>query len=152
MKKIQLLFGLLVFTCLTSQAQISVNVNLGTPPVWAPAERVESQYYYLPDINAYYDVPAERFIYARNGSWIRSASLPYQYRNYNLRGGNVVYLTDYRGNAPYKFYKSHKMKYPKKMKYKEPYFDNKGGNNGNGNGKSQGNGKGKGNGNGKGKK
>lgn len=147
MKKIQLVFGLLLIMIIKSQGQVSVNVNLGTPPVWAPAERVETQYYYLPDIDAYYDVPSARFIYIKNGSWSRSASLPYRYRNYNLRGGNVVYLTDYKGNSPYSFHKSHLVKYPKKMKFKEREYENRGDrqehgyDNGNGNGK--GNGKGK---------
>jgi hypothetical protein len=117
MKKFKLFLGLLFFMAISSQAQVSVNVNFGTPPVWAPVERVETQYYYLPDVDAYYDVPAARFIYIRNGAWIRSTALPYRYRNYNLRAGNVVYLTDYRGNAPYTFHKTHVVKYPRKVKY-----------------------------------
>ena len=158
MKKLKLILGLLFFMAASSQAQVSVNVNLGTPPVWAPADRVESQYYYLPDVDAYYDVPASKFIYVRNGSWIRSTSLPYRYRNYNLRGGNVVYLKDYRGNSPYAFHKNHKIKYAKKVKYANPRYkkyrgekyENKGNGrkqmergegNGNGNGNGKGNGK-----------
>ncbi|WP_333693567.1 hypothetical protein [Flavobacterium sp.] len=105
-----ILFGLLLHSY-AIQAQVSVNINLGTPPVWAPADRIEVQYYYLPEIDVYYDVPAERFIYIRNGRWHRSAALPARYRSYNLRGSNIVYLTDYRGNAPYKFHKQHKVKY-----------------------------------------
>jgi hypothetical protein len=100
---------LLVFSF--SQAQVSINVNFGTPPVWAPAERVETQYYYLPDIDCYYDVPSAMFIYIKNGKWFRSASLPYRYRNYNLRGGQVIYLTDYRGNSPYIYHNKHREKY-----------------------------------------
>lgn len=153
MKKFQLFLGLLFFMAVNSQAQVSVNVNFGTPPVWAPAERVETQYYYLPDIDAYYDVPASRFIYIRNGSWIRSTSLPYRYRNYNLRGGNVVFLTDYRGNSPYTFYKKDKIKYPKKIKYAnqgyKKYRGEKYENEGNGRNErehGEGNGKGKGHG------
>jgi hypothetical protein len=105
-----ILLGLLL-NSFTMQSQVSVNVNFGVPPVWAPADRIEVQYYYLPEVDVYYDVPAERFIYIRNGRWYRSAALPSKYRGYNLRGANIVYLTDYRGNAPYKFHKSHKVKY-----------------------------------------
>ena len=110
MKTLKLfVFGLLFIA--TTQAQVSVNVNLGTPPVWAPADRVETQYYYLPEVDAYYDVPAERFIYYRNGGWVRATALPARYSGYNLRGGKVVYLTDYRGNSPYVYHKKHKVKY-----------------------------------------
>jgi hypothetical protein len=149
MKKLHLLFGLILCTSFTSQAQVSVNINLGTPPVWAPAPaaQVETQYYYLPDVDAYYDVPSQRFIYVKNGAWIRSTSLPYQYRNYNLKGGNIVYLTDYRGNSPYVFHKNHKVKYPKKIKYVAAkgnnYVKGNGGNKNN-NGHDKGHGKGKG--------
>jgi len=120
MKKVKLLIvGILFLTISSLQAQVSVNINLGTPPVWAPADRVEVQYYYLPEIDAYYDVPAERFIYISNGGWIRSERLPARYSGYNLRGGKVVYLTDYRGNSPYVYHKSHKVKYVT-TRYREP--------------------------------
>ena len=110
MKTLKLfVFGLLFIA--TSQAQVSVNVDLGKAPLWAPADRVASQYYYLPEIDSYYDVPAQRFIYPNNGKWVRVKKLPKKYHNYNLRSGKVVYLTDYRGNAPYKLHKNHKAKY-----------------------------------------
>ncbi len=121
MKALKLfLIGMLFISTANSQGQVSVNVNLGTPPVWAPANRVETQYYYLPDVDAYYDVPAERFIYVNKGSWIRSKVLPTRFKSYNLRGGNIIYLTDYRGNAPYVYHKNHIVKY-KKAKYKDGY-------------------------------
>lgn len=118
MKTLKLIvFGLLFIA--SSQAQVSVNVNLGSPPVWAPVDRVETQYYYLPEIDTYYDVPSERFIYISNGNWIRSERLPARYSKYNLRGGKVVYLTDYRGNSPYVYHKQHKVKYVT-TSYKQP--------------------------------
>lgn len=92
-------------------AQVSVNINFGTPPVWAPADRVEVEYYYLPDIDVYYDVPHRNFIYLSRNTWIRSNALPARYRGYNLNGGRVEYLTDYRGNSPYSYHKKHKVIY-----------------------------------------
>jgi len=145
MRRIKLLFlGILLLTIAHSQAQVSVNVNFGTPPVWAPADRVEVQYYYLPEIDSYYDVPSARFIYIRNGKWFRSASLPYRYRNYNLRGGQVVYLTDYRGNSPYIYHSKHREKYhpnndfkPEKKEKKEGEHREKKENNHKGKGKKR---------------
>ena len=118
-KNILLFIGLFFITATNIQAQVSVNVNLGTPPVWAPADRVETQYYYLPDIDTYYDVPSERFIYISNGKWIRSTVLPVRYKSYNLNSGRVVYLTDYRGKSPYVYHKKHKVKYVT-TSYKQP--------------------------------
>ncbi|WP_395044394.1 hypothetical protein [Flavobacterium sp.] len=151
MKTLKLfIIGLLFITTSNSQAQVSVNVNLGKPPVWAPANRVETQYYYLPDVDAYYDVPAERFIYRNNGTWIRSTVLPARYKSYNLSGANIIYLTDYKGNSPYVYHKNHIVKY-KKIKSnnrtivvkQKKYKANKA--NGHDNGKRKNNNKGKGN-------
>ena len=120
MKKLNIIvLALLLFVTSSSKAQISVNVNFGTPPVWAPADRVETQYYYLPEVDSYYDVPSQQFIFLNNGVWIRSRVLPARYRNYNLRNGKVIYLTDYRGNSPYTYYKDHKVKYVA-THYREP--------------------------------
>lgn len=124
MKKLKFLLLITVFTIAsTVYSQVSVNVNLGKPPVWAPATAQVVQYYYLPEIDTYYDVPSERFIYLRKGKWHRSAALPAHYRYYNLKQGKTVYLTDYRGNAPYTLYKTHKVKYGKmnhkKMNHKK---------------------------------
>jgi hypothetical protein len=101
---LSIVVGLLFMT--SSNAQIAVNVNLGTPPTWAPADRVQTQYYYLPEINSYYDVPEKRFIYLKNGGWVKSTTLPANYRNYNLSKGKVIYLTDYKGSAPYIYNKN----------------------------------------------
>jgi hypothetical protein len=127
-----------------SQAQIDVNVNIGTPPVWGPVVTTE-EYYYLPDINSYYDINQSQFIYLNNGVWIRNKSLPRRYNTYNLNGGNVVIIDDYRGRTPYSKYKIHKVKYFKGNKNvnKVVIIDKNNGNNIKGNGKRKGNKKGK---------
>lgn len=106
------ILAMLFFSSIPSQAQVSVNVNVGTP-VWGPPVTVE-EYYYLPDVNSYYDIRAKQFIYVSNGTWVRHNSLPTRYRNYNLSSGNVIVINDYHGRAPYTNYKVHKVKYVKK--------------------------------------
>lgn len=134
------------------QAQISVNLNVGTPPLWGPAGYSDVRYYYLPDVEAYYDVNTSRFIYFSGNTWVHRRYLPKQYRNYDLYNGYKVVMTDYRGNAPYTYYKQHKVKYAKG--YKGSYQKTYGNKPGNGNYKSKGNSNGnkKGNGNNKGRK
>ncbi len=39
-----------------TEAQVSINVNIGSPPLWGPTGYTHVQYYYLPDVEAYYDV------------------------------------------------------------------------------------------------
>lgn len=108
-----LIFGIALIFASESQAQISVNVNLGSPPQWGPSGYSNVRYYYLPDVNSYYDVQTSRFIYYSGNSWVHRKSLPTQYRNYDLYNGYKVVLSDYHGNAPYGLYKQHKVKYAK---------------------------------------
>lgn len=105
--------AIILFAFSPMQAQISVNVNIGAPPAWAPEGYTEAEYYYIPDVEAYYDVRQTQFIYFGNGGWIRSRNLPNQYRNYDLYGGYKVVLDDYRGSRPYNNFKNHKIKYHK---------------------------------------
>lgn len=120
MKTLKLIIAgiILLASANTMQAQVSVNVNLGSPPAWGPAGYSAVDYYYLPDVEAYYDVRATQFIYFGGGKWIRSRNLPNQYRNYNLYNGYKVVLNDYHGSRPYSNFKTHKAKYYKGYKGK----------------------------------
>lgn len=113
------------------QAQVSMNVKVGSPPMWGPAGYNNVQYYYLPDVYSYYDVPSSKFIYYEGGKWVRKSNLPSKYRNYDLYSGYKVVLTDYRGNSPYAHYKQHKTKYAKG--YRGKHQNNIGSNPGHGN-------------------
>ena len=120
MKNLKMIaLGILMFFASTSiNAQISVNVNLGSPPSWGPVGYSSADYYYLPDVQTYYDVRATQFIYLNNGAWIRSSRLPNQYRSYDLNRGYKVVLNDYHGARPYDNYRNHKVKYYKGYKGK----------------------------------
>jgi hypothetical protein len=114
MKKIRLFtVGIFLLGIGLSQAQVSVNVNIGTRPPWGPTVTTE-EYYYLPDIDSYYDIHQSQFIYLNNGLWIRSRSLPRRYGNYDLNTGYVVVLNDYHGHHPYYHFKNHRTKYYKR--------------------------------------
>jgi hypothetical protein len=105
--------GLFLLVANATQAQVSVNVNIGTPPAWGPSGYSEMEYYYLPDVEAYYDVRASQFIYFGGGRWVRATRLPRQYRNYDLYGGYKVVLNDYHGRTPYTYFDRHRVKYYK---------------------------------------
>ena len=119
MKTLKLIaVGLFLFVSGLIQSQVSVNVNIGIPPPWGPVGYSNVQYYYLPDVQAYYDIRASQFIYISNGIWIRATYLPRAYRNYDLYRGYKVVLTDYHGSYPYYYFNSHKAKYHKGYKGK----------------------------------
>jgi hypothetical protein len=109
----KILIGLLFFTGSLSQAQVSVNVNIGSPPAWGPVGYTGARYYYLPDIETYYDLGTRQYVYVQGGKWVRAGVLPVAYRNYDLYRGYKVVVTNYRGGYPYYYYTTHKAKYPK---------------------------------------
>lgn len=114
MKALKLLaVGIVLLVSSSIHAQVSVSVNIGTPPSWGPVGYAEVEYYYLPDVQAYYDIRASQFIYFGRGSWVRSRYLPRQYRNYDLYSGYKVVLNDYHGHRPYADFNYHRAKYHK---------------------------------------
>jgi hypothetical protein len=47
MKKFKLLaLGIILFIAGSTRAQVSVNVNIGSPPSWGPSGYAETEYYY----------------------------------------------------------------------------------------------------------
>jgi hypothetical protein len=114
MKVLKLIvIGMALFLATTAKSQVAVSVNIGSPPLWGPIGYTEAHYYYLPDVEAYYDVPSSMFIYYDGGTWVHRAYLPARYRNYDLYGGYKVVMTDYHGNAPYTNFIEYKKKYAK---------------------------------------
>jgi len=103
------------------QAQISVHVNLGTPPQWGPVGYSDVRYYYLPDVEAYYDIPSSVFIYYNGYSWVRRSSLPSRYRDYDLYNGYKVPMSEYRGDRPYSNFRKHKMQYARVYRGQEQH-------------------------------
>ena len=108
-----LIIGTALFLISSVNAQVSVNINIGSPPQWGPVGYTDVRYYYLPDIEAYYDVESSVFIYFGDGVWLRRTYLPSRYSNYDLYYGYKVVMTDYHGNTPYIHFNQHKIKYAK---------------------------------------
>jgi len=114
MKALQIIIvGIAIFLAGSAKAQVSLNVHFGSPPEWGPTGYNDVQYYYLPDVEAYYDINSSMFIYSSGGRWIHRRSLPYRYRNYDLYNGYKVVMTDYHGNTPYTYYPQHRKQYTK---------------------------------------
>lgn len=113
MKTLKLIaVGIILFASSSTHAQISVSLNIGSRPSYAPAPvYAEAEYYYLPDVEAYYDIRATEYIYFGGGRWIRSRYLPGEYRNYNFNSGYKVVLNNYHGSSPYCNFDNDRVKY-----------------------------------------
>ncbi|HYM93507.1 MAG TPA: hypothetical protein VET23_05160 [Chitinophagaceae bacterium] len=92
-----------------------------TNPVWAPSYYAGVRYYYLPDIETYYDLSTHEFVYLDNGQWLFSRGLPSLYSSYNLYGGFVITLNRsvYQPWMYHQYYLSH---YPRYY-YRNTYHD-----------------------------
>ena len=77
-----------------AQVKVNLNVNLGQQPVWGPTGYDHADYYYLPDIDCYYDVNRSQFIYNSGNRWVYASRLPAQYRNYDLYNSYKVVVNE----------------------------------------------------------
>ena len=97
--KNSLLTALLLFSIFSSrnanaQLRVNLNVNIGSQPDWGPVGYDHVDYYYLPEIEAYYDVPSHQYIYFENNGWVRRAYLPERYRNYDMYHSYKVVINE----------------------------------------------------------
>ena len=73
------LLGLLVLgNAPTAQAQVRVGVQLGAPG-WGPQVGPNMQYYYLPELDAYYDLYNQTYLFFDGYNWVSSYALPPAY-------------------------------------------------------------------------
>lgn len=122
--------GIILFAASTSsKAQLSVNVNIGAPAVvvrsaaWVPQNHVGVDFYYLPEIESYYDINAGLYVYLNNGNWCRTRYVPVQYRDYDLVHARRIALSGYRGNRPYAYYNNHNVRYYDNRNYNRGYVE-----------------------------
>lgn len=81
-------FALLVAGSAETRAQVSASVSVG---LWTPPPEYASvNYYYLPDVEAYYYVPTHQYVYLNGGGWVWRTSLPPRYASYNIATGYKV--------------------------------------------------------------
>ena len=89
-----ILFGCLSFKSADAQVNFSLGVNIGSQPDWGPVGYTHADYYYMPDINSYYDVNAHQYVYYSNRVWVHSAALPPRYSNYDVYHGYKVVVNE----------------------------------------------------------
>lgn len=98
MKKIILiaavLFSSLLYKTANAQVSLSLGVNIGAQPDWGPTGYDYVNYYYMPDIDTYYDVPSHQYVYLNNNVWVRSRALPPRYSTYNIYNGYKVVVNE----------------------------------------------------------
>ncbi len=91
-----------------ARAQVSVNINIGSQPAWGPTGYDHADFYYLPDINCYYDITRSMFIYPNGNRWVYTRTLPPHYRSVNLYNTYKVVVNQ---PSPYRYNNVHIREY-----------------------------------------
>ncbi|MDB5233548.1 MAG: hypothetical protein JWR44_541 [Hymenobacter sp.] len=79
-----------------AQAQVGVNINIGAPQ-WGPPVPTGTQFYYIPEIDGYYDLYAQQYIVFQDGYWVPLPQL-YGYDPYQFHPVVIAY----RGREPWR--------------------------------------------------
>jgi hypothetical protein len=89
-------------------------------PSWAPDYYPGVRYYYLPDIETFYDLSDQEFVYLDNGQWDYSADLPPIYAGFDLNDCFVIAIND-NTFEPWMHYQYYVSNYPRY--YYRDYYD-----------------------------
>lgn len=115
MKKLSILSAILLSGALyansaTAQVRINVGFNLGGPVVVQRPVAVASydDYYYLPEVDSYYNVDENLYYYNDGYDWVSAAYLPGAYRNYSWRN---VRRVEIHANRPYMNHNVYRTRY-----------------------------------------
>lgn len=79
-----------------AQAQVGVNITIGSP-AWGPPVPRGAQYYYIPEIDGYYDLYSQQYIVYQDDYWVPLPRL-YGYDPYQFH----PVVIDYRGREPWR--------------------------------------------------
>ncbi|MEI5983856.1 MULTISPECIES: hypothetical protein [Sphingobacterium] len=77
-----------------ANAQINVSFNIGVQPNWGPVGYDYARYYYIPEIDVYYDVSNRYYHYYDGRRWARQRSLPGRYGHVDLYRTYKVVIND----------------------------------------------------------
>jgi hypothetical protein len=113
MKRIFLFFTLVFLTCFgnAAKAQMDMGFNIGLQPLWGPVGYDYVQYYYIPDLDLYYDVVHREYVALDEfGQWSPMPVLPLQYRNIDLFSLHKEVINQ---RTPWVHHDKHKNRYSK---------------------------------------
>jgi len=99
---------LIVASSLNAQVSARINLNIGSQPAWGPTGYDHVEYYYLPDIEAYYNVPQHKYYYNEGGRWVGRSRLPARYHDFDLYNSYKVVVND---REPYRHHEKYRNQY-----------------------------------------
>ena len=87
-------------------AQNRDKVNIVKQPIWGPVGYDYVEYYYIPEVDAYYNVPKQKYVYMEKGKWVTRSNLPRQYRGHDMYHTTKFVINEPRPYLQHQKYKS----------------------------------------------
>lgn len=124
-RKLTLLAFCVLFVSMFTAGNLYGNTSQATPggfenPQWAPPYSEGVRYYYLPDIETYYDIESQEFVYLYDGQWCFSRECPSVNTGFDLSNCFTIALdmNVYQPWMHHHYYVSHYPRY-----YYQDYYD-----------------------------
>jgi hypothetical protein len=105
---VTLLLSGFLFKTANAQIEATMKMNIGIQPVWGPVGHNYVEYYYLPDIDVYYDVFNHQYVYMEDGKWIFAEALPSRFSSFDI---NTAYKVVLNERKPYRHADANRTKY-----------------------------------------
>ena len=120
MATLVLLSASLFSGCMTMVPSRTVITTNYENPQWAPPYYSGARYYYLTDLELYYDLSTRNYIFLMDDRWHFSPYVPAMYQNYDLDNSFCIVLNIdvYRPWMHHQYYASHYPRY-----YYRDYYD-----------------------------
>ncbi len=109
MKKLFATLAISAALILCSAPVQAQEININIQPAWGPIGYDYAEFYYIPEIDVYYDVINQLFYYYSGGRWVGAHFLPVKYRKYDLYNMYKVVLNG--EPQPWLFNRDHRRAY-----------------------------------------
>lgn len=111
MKKILITAMLIAGSVYMGTAQVNVSINIGSQPAWGPTGYDYVEYYYLPDLDIYYDVGRAEYVYLDGPTWVYRRSLPPRFAHYDIYHTYKVVVNEPTPWRRHDYYRTQYIKY-----------------------------------------
>ena len=98
-----LIIGMVNFN--KAEAQVHVSINIDIQPAWGPSGYNYAEFYFIPEINVYYDVINHLYYYLNGRRWVSGMYLPMAYSHYDFYSLYKVVINGVRD--PWRHYRNH---------------------------------------------
>lgn len=102
------LIALLIGSIQMGYSQTSETIRLRIDPT----TQCQVRYHYFPNLEAYFDLTTQTYLYNIKGEWITSEEIPKGYRGYSMYNKTNVAINDYDDDNIIQFLDAHRQKYP----------------------------------------